>query len=181
MSTYRSQRRPPTPPRGVSPQVMAIGVIALILAVVLALFMAMSPKDEPSSTATQENPFGDLEEEGPTKPTRRGTTGGDEPSPFEDVSLPDDDPVWLEAKRKGERGLALIREAVAAKDAGDRETARAKAAEARTLLEQADAATLDFEQSILARYGPNHRFVKLVQKRTKKWRSELIALKKGGL
>jgi len=161
---------------------MAIGVIALIIAVVLVLFMAMSPKDDSASTKPQENPFADLAEAGPEKPTRRTAAGSSETdSPFDDVALPDENPVWLEAKAKGERGMALIQEAVAAKDAGDRETAQAKAAEARTLLEQANASTEDFEESILAQLGPNHRFVRLVRKRTKKWRDNLIALRKSDL
>ena len=183
MATTRNRRPPAAPAKGGSPQLMALGLLAVIVAGVLGIVLIRGSRNQTDETPPKPaaNPFADLPPDlppGKSAPSASGAGSDAGSSPFGDVSSPLADPLWLGAKRKAEDALGLIKEAVAARNAGDAALALRKGKEAQSLLDEALEATSQWEQDLETRLGPDNSIFKRVQKATSGWRRELMALKK---
>ncbi len=165
---------------------IAVGILVVIVAGVFAIFMMMKKSEKKTTDTTEQvDPFADLPEDVPKgrKPKSSGSSGGaDAPAvdPFADVPTPKEDPLWLNSLATANRGIMLIEEAVEARNAGDTADAKEKRAKAKGLLEEALDATREWAIELERVHGPEDRFVKLVNKRTARWRRELMALRKSG-
>lgn len=185
MAAYRSSARVSS---GTSPALIAIGILGVIAAVVVTIFLITADRQKqrdadaantPVTTEeTAENVFGDLPPDLPQGHTPQGVDDPKTKSPFDDIVNPTDNPVWVKAERDGDRGMDLVVDAMKALQSGDKETARKLGAQAQELITEAVHSTEKFETELIEKYGAKHTAVKRVIDKTSAWRRELMALKK---
>jgi hypothetical protein len=180
MVAYQSRNRRTRTSYGTSPALMAIGILGVIAAAVVTIFLISVGQrvEEAPPAAAQDDPFADLPPDLPPGHAPKSKGVLEKVNPFADVASPTDDPLWVEAKKKGTMGMDMVLEAVRALRAGDRETARSKGQKAQELITEAVHATTEWEQELVEKFGESHSAVKRVQKTTSEWRRELMALKK---
>lgn len=75
--------------------------------------------------------------------------------------------VWTNAKKMADQGIALVKEATAARKTGDEDTFRAKGAEGRDLLDEALMQTGDWILDLLAEHPDDGQVDKLSRERGK--------------
>ena len=165
-----SRRRPVK--SGPSP--VLIGALVVVILGGGAVVAVLSKKGllQPEATAAQTEkpkPFADLPPE--TPPPRRGEAEGPRRA-FGLETAPADlvqHPAWQEAIALAVQADAFYDQAVAAMNAGDRETLNAMGNEAKKKYNQAAELTAEWEEELFAKYGEDDPQVREIKSERSRW------------
>lgn len=151
------------------PVFLAIAVLvggALVVAV-----MQNKKKDKEEKAAAAElsveapqtsNPFADRDNDPKARDGSKIGTKNTAPEGLEET------PLWVDAKAKAEKGMALVKEAIAARNKGDEETYRSKGLEGYDLLDEALLNTGDWLVALLEQH-PGDRQVSRIERHRSRW------------
>ena len=114
--------------------------------------------DEPQTS----NPFADRDN---SPKARDGSKIGTKNTAPEGL---DQTPLWVDAKAKADKGIALVKEALAARRNGDEDTFRTKGLEGQELLDDALLHTGDWLIDLLDKH-PDDRQVSRLERLRSKW------------
>lgn len=89
----------------------------------------------------------------------------------------DETPLWVESKALGAKGIALVKEAVAARKKGDEETFRSKGVEGRDILDEALMNTGDWIIDLIAAH-PEDRQVDRLSRERSRWADHMNKVRK---
>ncbi len=138
-------------------------------ALVVAVMQNKNEEKEAAAAAAQaaepvqtSNPFADRDND---PKARDGSKIGTKNTAPEGL---DQTPLWVDAKVKADQGMALVKEASAARNKGDEEAFRAKGIQGRDLLDEALLNTGDWLIS-LQEMHPDDRQVARIERLRAKW------------
>ncbi|MEW6071347.1 MAG: hypothetical protein AB1726_01970 [Planctomycetota bacterium] len=176
MSTQPTRRSPAPRRRTSAAPLVAITLVAGVVAG--AFGFAILRKSSPAPAAAPPAAAGAFSDLPPDRPAgKKAAPAASAPAvdPFADISSYADDPVWRKANQTADRGLALLREAAAAKEAGDPVATRAKSKEGQALLEEALRAVKGWRGDFARKLGGKDPFVQQVEETAGRWMHELLA------
>lgn len=166
-------RNPKPPAKGPS-LVPVFAAVVVIVVAALAVAVMQNQQDErtnaqesssttdPSSGESRPNPFADVDNSPKGSASTRPTLVDSAPAGLES------DPTYVGAKALGQEGIELVKEATAARDAGDEDTYRKKGAIAKAKLETALERTTDWLMQLQDEY-PNDRQVARIEREVERW------------
>ena len=166
-------------PKGPSLLPVFVAIAAIVCAALAVAVMQNTQKEatapeapESGGSATQENnPFSDVANDPGGRPSTRKTLVDSAPAGLADA------PVFMAAKVLATDAKALVKEAKAARDAGDEETFQEKGRIARGKLETAFEKTTDWLMDLQERY-PNDRQIARIEAEMLTWDRALKAVRK---
>ena len=159
-----------------APVFLAVGVM-VAGAVFVAAKQSQADKKEAAETAEpavepqKNNPFADRDNSPPAR--------GERASSMKNTAPPGlmEEPIWVNAKVLGDKGMKLVKEAQAARKAGDEDAYQKKGYEGRELLDQALMATGDWLID-LSEAHPNDRTVNGIAEMRFRWAKEQNKMRK---
>lgn len=164
----------PKPPAKGPSLVPVFAAVVVIVGAALAVAVLQNQEDEkasaqespsPSTPAAGEsgpNPFADIDNSPRSSASTRPTLVDTAPAGLES------DVTYLKAKDLGQEGIALVREATAARDAGNEDAFRKKGAIAKAKLEKSLELTTDWLLELQDQY-PNDRQVARIEREVTRW------------
>jgi hypothetical protein len=123
---------------------------------------AAAAAEQPAETPQTSNPFADRDNDPKARDGSKIGTKNTAPEGLEET------PLWVDAKAKAEKGMALVKEAIAARNKGDEETYRSKGLEGYNLLDEALLNTGDWLVALLAQH-PGDRQVSRIERHRSRW------------
>ncbi len=162
------------------PVILAMAV--LVGGALLVAVMQNKKKDQEAAaakTATEQkaaaddapSPFGDRDNSPKTRDGGRMAMKNTAPAGLAETAL------WVEAKKLGDRGIELVKEATKARKAGDEETFRTKGLEGRELLEEAVLNTGDWIIDLDMAH-PGDRQVDKLSRERGRWQDHMKKVRK---
>lgn len=163
-----------------APVFLAIG--ALVIGALVVAVMQNKKKSEEAAAAAQTvqkkasdeptaNPFGDRDND---PKARDGSKFGTKDTAPPGLAETD---IWLNAKKLGDEGLMLVKEAIAARNKGDEETYRTKGREGHDKLDEAVMQTGDWLIELMSEH-PDDRQVERLGRERGRWQDHMKKVRK---